>query len=199
MTSSTKHLDVGRAMNALQDYLIRKLHIPKVYIDAEWNGLPVQVLAIDRAGVGDVHAAWMALIYPGAPMRIVSPLLNSELTNLMEKIKSAPDHANNEIPDADELPSLLEKIKSLPLHYRYVAIVGNDPEVRNFNPSDELTRKSFAEDGVGRVGLLFVDLSEDDPSVRVILKAERFRSSKEIVELADQLVAEHTPNWEVRE
>jgi superfamily I DNA/RNA helicase len=46
-----------------------------------------------------------------------------------------------------------------------------------------------------------VDLCEDDPKfeVRVILKAERFRSSKEIVELADRFVAENPPNWEVRE
>jgi hypothetical protein len=51
------------------------------------------------------------------------------------------------------------------------------------------------------MGILYVDLCEDDPKfqVRVILKAERFRSSKEIVELADRYVAEHPAKWEVRE
>jgi hypothetical protein len=57
----------------------------------------------------------------------------------------------------------------------------------------------LAEDGVGRIGILHVDLTEDDTSVRVILKAERFRSSKEIVEIADRFVGEHTANWEFRE
>jgi hypothetical protein len=42
-------------------------------------------------------------------------------------------------------------------------------------------------------------LTEDVPSVRVIVKAERFRSSKELVELADRFAAEHTPNWEYRD
>jgi hypothetical protein len=38
-----------------------------------------------------------------------------------------------------------------------------------------------------------------DPPVEVKLKAERFRSSKEIVELADRYVAEHAANWEIRD
>jgi len=44
-----------------------------------------------------------------------------------------------------------------------------------------------------------VDVTEDNPEVVILLKAERFRSSKEIVELADRFVAEHTANWEFRE
>jgi hypothetical protein len=59
--------------------------------------------------------------------------------------------------------------------------------------------QSLAADGVGRVGLLFVDVAEDDAPVEVLLKPERFRSSKQILELTDRYVAEHTANWEVRE
>jgi len=44
-----------------------------------------------------------------------------------------------------------------------------------------------------------VDVTEENPEVRVLLKAERFRSSKELVELSDRFVAEHTANWEFRE
>jgi hypothetical protein len=60
---------------------------------------------------------------------------------------------------------------------------------------------SFAKDGVGRMGILYLDLCEDDPKfqVRAILRAERFRNTKELVEMADQFVASHTPNWELRE
>ncbi len=185
MNDTQKRLNVGRAENALQNYFIRKLLVPKIYLDAEWNSTPVNVLAIDRAGVGDVHALWMALIYPGTPIKVTWPLLDSRLTGLMEEIKSLPDR--------------MEEIKSLPMHYRYIAIVGNGPEIGKLLLSDELSRKSFAEDGVGRVGILYVDLNEADIPVQVILKPERFRSSKQIVELADQYVAAHTANWEVRE
>jgi hypothetical protein len=83
----------------------------------------------------------------------------------------------------------------------YSAVVNNGPGASKYVPSEQIIQKSFAEDGVGRVGILYVDLCEDDPKfqVRVILKAERFRSSKEIVELADRFVAENPANWELRE
>jgi hypothetical protein len=177
MIQTDMQQELGRAKNALQDYLIHKLLIPKVYLDADWNGTPVDVLAIDRAGVGDVHAVKMVPLEPGINIRAAFVLFAS--------------------------PSLspVEEFRSLPSHYRYVAVVGDDQDWRKFNPADGIPWNSLAEDGVGRVGILYVDLSEDDPKlqVRVILKAERFRSSKEIVELADRYVAEHTANWEVRE
>lgn len=173
--SLMKKQDLGRAKNALQDYLIHKLLIPKIYLDADWKGMPVDVLAIDRAGVGDVHAIKMVppqgkFIEDGAMVmigRIVFDLVND--------------------------------FRFLPSHYRYVAVISDEPDNRRFDPAEKTVQDSLAEDGVGRVGILYVDLSEDEPSVSVILKAERFRSSKEIVELADHYVAEHTANWEVRE
>jgi len=93
------------------------------------------------------------------------------------------------------------EFKTFQSHYRYVVVVNDEPDTRIFKQGDEITREALAEDGVGRIGILYVDLTEDDPKfqIRVILKAERFRSSKEIVELADQFVAEHIANWEFRE
>jgi hypothetical protein len=66
-------------------------------------------------------------------------------------------------------------------------------------PSRGIKNQSLAADGVGRLGILYVDVTEEDSEVDVLLKPERFRSSKEIVALADQYVAEHTPNWEIRD
>lgn len=177
MIQSQAQQNLGRAMNALQDFMIRKLLIPKVYLDTAWNGIPVSVLAIDRAGSGDVHVAWMEFLQPGIDINAACSLLNNKL------------------------PRSMEEIKTLPSHYRYVALVSDHPYMGNFTPRDESMRKWLADDGVGRVGILYVDLSEDDPKlqVRVILRAERFRSSKEIVELADRFVAENTANWEFRE
>jgi hypothetical protein len=171
MTQAEMQQELGRAKNAIQDYLIRKLVVPKVYLDADWNGKSVDVLAIDRAGVGDVHA-----------VRIVFD--DSIGEEVIWKVRNS-----------------VNEFKSHLSHYRYVAVVHDKPYIRGFTPVEESAiRSSFADDGVGRIGVLNIDLTEDDPpSVRVILKPERFRSSKEIVDLADRYVAEHTANWEIRE
>jgi hypothetical protein len=42
-------------------------------------------------------------------------------------------------------------------------------------------------------------VTEEEPDVKILLKAERFRSSKEIVSLADRFVADHHANWEARD
>jgi len=165
---------LGRAKNAVQDYLTHKLLYPKIYLDAEFNGKKVDVLAIDREGTGDVHAVYV--VYQGTDVE-------NALETMVANIVTPP-------PPAKILP-----------HFMYAAVVNNGPGASKYVPSEQIVQKSFAEDGVGRVGILYVDLCEDDPKfeVRVILKAERFRSSKEIVELADRFVAENPPNWEVRE
>ena len=135
----------------------------------------VAVLAIDREGTGDVHAVYIP--YQGTD-------IENALETVVANIQFSP-------PQAKILP-----------HFIYTAIVNNGPGASKCDLSEQIIQKSFAlvEDGVGRVGILYVDLTEDEPSVKVILKAERFRSSKELVEMADQFVASHTTaNWELRE
>lgn len=163
---------LGRAKNAVQDYLTHKLLFPKIYLDAQFNGKKIDVLAIDREGTGDVHA--VSIVYQGTD------------------VESALDvvAANIGIPPAVVVP-----------HFIYAAVVNNGPGASRYVPSEQIIQRSFAEDGVGRMGILYVDLCDDDrrSQVRVVLKAERFRSSKQIVELADRYVAEHPANWEVRD
>lgn len=161
---------LGRAKNAVQDYLTRKLLFPKVYLDKVFNGRNVDVLAIDREGTGDVHA--VNIVYQG-----------KDVEGALEQVA-----ASIGIPPAKIVP-----------HFIYAAVVNNGPSASRYVPSQQIIQRSLAEDGVGRMGILYLDLTGDDPEVRVILKPERFRSSKEIVELADRFVAEHTANWEVRE
>ena len=55
----------GRAKNAVQDYLVHKLLYPKVYLDTDLDGWKLDVLAIDRVGVGDVHGVRLVLWEPG--------------------------------------------------------------------------------------------------------------------------------------
>jgi len=170
----------GRAMNVLQEFLVHKLLFPKVYLDAEFDGKKVDVLAIDRSGSGDVHEVRIYPLPPNTTIGAVCILFSSA--------------SKLGIP-------LIEEMMSLRSHYRYIALVSEDPNARKFNSAELASQWALAEDGVGRIGILYVDLTEDDPKfqVRVILRAERFRSSKEIVELADRFVAEHTANWEFRE
>lgn len=177
MTNADIRQDLGRAKNAVQEYLRRKLLVPKIYLDANWDEANVDVLAIDRAGVGDVHLVRLA------------PVLPTIEQDWRYIVTRAAGLAGDEI----------EKLHSLHAQYRYVALVGFSPGIGQFQITEPLARKALAEDGVGRIGILSVDLSQDEPPVQSVLKGERFRSSEEIVAFADQFVASHTPNWEVRE
>jgi len=170
-----QHL-LGRAKNAVQSFLVRKLLIPKVYLDANWNGWPLDILAIDRAGSGDVHGVRLVPWEPG------------HLDN------HGYSHRLNTV-----LSTALTDFTEFPGHFRYLAIICLEPNKLPWKLDKGIANQSLAADGVGRVGILYVDLSEDDPDVQVILKAERFRSSKELIELTDQFVAANTANWEVRE
>ncbi len=169
--------NLGRAKNAIQEYMIRKLLYPKIYLDADWNGVRVDVLAVDRTGVGDVHAVKIATIP------------EEEGTDWQYLVVRTAMIANEEGT----------QLHHLSVQFRYVAIVSFSPDIDRFDPNPELARRLLAEDGVGRIGILTVDMSADEPHVRTALKAERFRSSREIVELKDQFVAAHSANWEMRE
>jgi hypothetical protein len=166
----------GRAKNALQDYLVRKLLYPKVYLDADWDGGKLDVLAVDRAGVGDVHGVRLVLWEPG----------------------HTDDHGYSAYLEKAVAATVTEFV-GFRGHFRYLAVICTVPDKQQWIPSKGLKSQCLAADGVGRLGLLYVDVTEEDSEVKVLLKAERFRSSKEIVELSDRFVAEHTANWEYRD
>ena len=220
--------EIGRAKNAIQDYLIRKLLLPKVYLDADWGGATVDVLAIDRGGVGDVHAVRIVFgaLQPAAAdiletvkaleaipshFRYVAAVVSDLLSRRYESIEpvlQAADRSERERRAfnwmqfreiVSQYPRLFKEttFDNLPLHIQ-------DWFKRNQEENAQILdilRETLAKDGVGRVGLLLVDVDSaaEGPEIRILLKPERFRSSKEIVELADQYVASHTANWEVRE
>jgi hypothetical protein len=167
---------LGRAKNALQDYLVRKLLYPKVYLDADWDGEKLDVLAIDRGGTGDVHGARFVLWEPG----------------------HSDDHGYSAYLEKAVAATVTDFV-GFRGHFRYIAVICTVPDKQQWIPSKGLKNQCLAADGVGRLGLLYVDVTEEDAEVKVLLKAERFRSSKEIVELTDRFVAEHTANWEYRE
>jgi hypothetical protein len=167
---------LGRAKNAVQSFFIRRLLVPKVYFDANWDGWNLDVLAIDRAGVGDVHG-----------VRLVS-----------WKPSQTDNHGYSMFLERAVL-DVIQNFSGFPGHFRYLTIVCTEHNKQRWIPSPAIVDQALAPDGVGRVGILYVNVAEEDAEVEILVKPERFRSSQQIVELADRYVAEHTANWEVRE
>lgn len=172
--------NLGRAKNAIQEYLIRQLLVPKIYLDAQWDSERVDVLAIDRAGVGDVHTV----------------LIASELPHL---VSPAPGNNVTLVSPGGAYLQRLEVVKGLSGHFRYLASIVDGSRSKDYTAASGLSQGALAPDGVGRVGLLFIDLSADTPSVKAVIKAERFRSTPQVLAVADRYVAEHMANWEVRD
>ncbi len=171
--------ELGRAKNAIQDYLIRKLLVPKIYLDAKWCDEHVDVLAIDRAGVGDVH---VVRILPQAPELTPHPANETILVSGNQIVNEA-----------------LTDMSVLPGHYRYLAALVPGSRSKDYHLASTLLQKTLATDGVGRIGILFVDLAGSEFGVNSVVKPERYRSTPQMVEIADKYVATNQANWEVRD
>jgi hypothetical protein len=174
MTTSEQR-QLGRAKNAVLSFLEKKLAVPRIYLDAEWAGRYVDILAIDRDGVGDVHVC------------------------LLFGRDYFPDGTLNIVAEAKAIQELLETFDSTPAQFKYVVAVEIDME-RGAAPlrlSDPLVDRTYSPDGIGRVGILLVDfLLDGEPQARLLAKPERFRAK--VGDLADDFVEKHTADWEIR-
>jgi hypothetical protein len=163
----------GRAKNAMLDYLEQHLSIPEIYIDAEWNGHRVDVLAINRDGVGDVHAV---LLFP----------------NRCSGVATAFDELSKAI-----LP-IIEPLQHIPAQYQYIGSVDIEPRGQSLlsGLQSPLLDQLIPEDGFGRIGILEIDFSYNgEPRTTTVLKPERFRAK--IAKLATEYVQVHEPDWEI--
>jgi len=178
---------LGRAKNAILNFFERRLSVPKIYLDAKWNNDQLDVLAIDRDGVGDVHAV---LLYD----RGDTPLSDLNIEN-------------EEIAVSD----LLTRFSLIPAQYKYVGAVNAFSPDRLSTPvalqwKTKLDKQgiltsfyddSFAKDGLGRIGFIAISTPHsDETSVKVEIKPERFRAA--IAQLADDYVRNHAADWEIR-
>jgi len=179
-TSEEKQL--GRAKNAVLTFLENRLIVPKIYLDADWGGQKVDVLAIERDGVGDVYAVLL----------FARKYFSDGRLDL--------DHQNQEVS------RLLDQFSAIAANYKYIAAV--DPDyiktsdggewIAKFPLPNWLLDKLFSPDYIGRVGLLHV--SEREPQIFSVLQSreqpERFRAK--IAKLADEYVQQHEADWEIR-
>jgi hypothetical protein len=179
---------IGRAKNALLSFFEQRLSVPKIYLDADWQGKKVDVLGIDRAGVGDVSVALVVHI-PSTSIAL------HEMHHPMPRIE-----ALKLVPR-----DLIENLLNLPAHFKYIVAVLEDVRVWESERGQALTEwlsgmsQMFAPDGVGRIGVILVDLRNERPNISVRISAERFRSKENIYDLADAFASSHKADSEVRE
>ncbi len=75
----------GRVINAVADLLRRHLTVPEIYLEPHISSVkPVDVLAVDRAGSGDFHAAEIK-IFSIFPTR-------TQMRSLVAQLKTLPFH-----------------------------------------------------------------------------------------------------------
>ncbi len=170
-----EHTQLGRAKNALLSLLERRLSVPKIYFDANWAGTNVEVLAIDRDGVGDVHAI---LLFARPALQAPTPDLAQE---------------------AQQISHLLGHCAELPAQYKYIAAV-DVTELGSMFPfqlPEGMRDHSFSPDGLGRVGFIAVEVPREyEPKATVIVRPERFRAL--VASLADEYIHQHSADWEIR-
>lgn len=167
-------LQIGRAKNAVLSFLEQRLSIPKIYIDAEWDGHRIDVLAINRDGAGDVHSV---ILFPS----------------------NTPDHPEDLVDFlTGAINPLLDQFEKIPAQYKYICAVDVSEKGADALPGvpHPIIDKSFSPDGLGKVGFLAVQFIGKEPEVRVIVKPERFRAR--IAELAEKYIQQHDADWEIR-
>ncbi len=164
---------LGRAKNAVLSFFEQTLSIPKIYIDADWNGQNVDVLAINRDGVGDVYVALLTPFIPPTDMEMLH------------------DHQESSL-------HLLEQLENVSAQFKYIAYF-NAVNYEGFRVgvSPHVLARSLAPDGIGRIGFMAVDFPPDgQPKATVLFAPERFRAK--IAKLADEYVQQHEADWEIR-
>jgi len=164
----------GRAANAIAELLVRRLLVPKVYMEPkglkiflkpkfELNENPwVDVLAIDRAGSGDTHGVLIGL-------------------SLMKDF------------DRSDFEAFLKfYITKAAIHFKYIAV---DSESIDFVSKQAL----FAADGIGRVGIIeIVEKSSAPPEARIAIQAERFRVESKWIKEFDIFQKKTAADMEIR-
>ena len=184
--TTNEQRQIGRAKNAVLAFFERSIFVPKIYIDALWDGHTVDVLAIDRDGVGDVHAV---LILPINPNRDAqgNRIRNDEYVRGLVRELS------------DKFKQRFAQFQEIPAQYKYIATVdvsgcGGDPLMGVPRPNFD---DAYAPDGIGRIGFLSIEFLPDlVAEVKVVFKPERFRAK--VAKLADDYIQKHEPDWQVR-
>ncbi len=162
----------GRAVNAVAELFMRKLLVPKVYLNPIAFRIDnIDVVAVDRAGSGDIHAASILGPY------LVSGAFGKALNALSEK-------AFNLV--------IRPSVENRDFHFQYVVV---QPKFVDFLSKQNL----FAEDGIGRVGIIEIIESPNAlPEARIAVPAERFRVAPDKIKKFDNFQKKTAADMEIR-
>ena len=147
----------GRAVNVVAEVLRKKLLVPNIYLEPRSPSLAVDVLAVDRAGAGDLHAVRIKL----------------EAEIVRKHASAALDSRRWMRLDAKMMMKTMnQQLMRMAAHYRYLAIPGDIWDALKEEPEVS----SYSSDGIGRIGIISItDQGEGPPSAEIVITPERFR------------------------
>jgi len=147
-----------RARNAVAQLMVRNLIVPNIFFDADWSAdRQVDLIAIDRAGSGDVHAI---------------------------EIKSSASAVSTR--------AAVRHLLNVHANYRWIGIVQSGTSRAIKLPLKLLS----AGQGMGRVGVIRIEIGDDYIRAEIERNAERFPGT--YYEFADQFRSTHKPDIEFR-
>ena len=171
----TEQQQLARGKNVMLSFLEKRLSVPRIYLDADWQTGRVDLLAIDRDGSGDVH---VVLAY-------LRPLYDAELPDVAE--------------DKERLRGVMERLSTIRAQYKYALGVGTSKAWQVFgdHPAQEFSEASFSPDGLGRTGVAFAAPDVNGSmTLNLVILPERFRAF--VSQAADEFVSKHAADWELR-
>jgi hypothetical protein len=171
----------GRAINAVAELLRKKLSVPNIYLQPHLSKAHVDVLAVDRAGAGDLHAIQIKLKLGENFERPED--LNQMARSWMSFIRDAVKNTRSEL-------------MALPAHYRYLAI----PHESLSLLVGEIGPHLYSPDGIGRIGIIgIIDQEEEPPKAEISIIPERFRvDPAKLGKIEKTLLDKVRPDIEVR-
>ena len=149
----------GRTVNAVAELLRKTLSVPNIYLEPRSSKLAVDVLAVDRAGSGDLHGVEIKLGNALPSERGKNPANTKAL--IQQRL-----HQRRIIVE------ISKQIMSLPAHYKYLAVPQSscDLVLREMGPL------LYSPDGIGRIGIISItDQGEEPPRAEIVIAPERFR------------------------
>jgi hypothetical protein len=152
--------------------------------------ITADILAVDRAGAGDLHAVEIKLgrgldPFDGQRQKQSSP---KELDELYARFY--PKYRQM-------LQAIHRELMSMPAHYRYLAIPAECYD-RVFGELGHLGL--FPEDGIGRLGVIKIkEKGEESPTAELAVVPERFRvDPTKLKTIEVRLLVTSRPDIEVR-
>ena len=173
----------GRAVKAVANLLQRKLLVPRIYLRGksikiffnpkyENEEYPfASVVAVDRAGAGDIHGV---RVLPRLPHILLEPggMGASTLSYFILPIIKGEGDA---------------------FHFKYLAV---ESELVDLVSKQNL----FAEDGIGRVGVIAIaERLSSPPEARIVIPAERFQLAPDKVKRFDAFQKKTPADIEIRD